>query len=331
MQRKGQYCSLVVWHKWRCERNGEEICKHCQVQKPSQHKEPLISTPLPDNPWSRVGADLLDFNGNSYLAAIYLQIAYMSETSSAATIAKLKSMFARWGIPDELMSDNGPQFFSGSFKAFAENYGFRHITSSPHYPQSNGMSEAAVKIAKHILKQEDPFLALMIYRATPVKSTGYSPAEIMMNRQIRTTLPSLPRSANAERYDPVVVKERDAASKLKAEYFFNRRHSASPLPTLQPGDTVRIKTDKEKEWSDEATVVGEAESPRSFRVQTSKGILRRNRRHLMAVPGTEDMTGPQEETSPPETQVQERSIPPSEGVRTRSGRLVKPPDRLDIK
>ena len=60
---------------------------------------------------------------------------------------------ARHGIPDEFQSDNGPQFSSLEFTRFAKQCGFCHITSSPAYPQSNGLAENAVKQAKHIFEK----------------------------------------------------------------------------------------------------------------------------------------------------------------------------------
>lgn len=70
-------------------------------------------------------------------------IAQLSVTRSTDVIAHLKSIFARHGIPEILMSDNGSQF-SGAFTSFATLYGFSHITSSPRFPQSNGEVEGAV-------------------------------------------------------------------------------------------------------------------------------------------------------------------------------------------
>ena len=79
-------------------------------------------------------------------------------------------------------------------RKFAEDYGFEHVTSSPGFPQSNGEAERAVQIAKNILRQDDIFLGLMTYRATPVAATGISPAQIMTQRELKTRLPCLDRN-----------------------------------------------------------------------------------------------------------------------------------------
>ncbi len=78
------------------------------------------------------------------------------------------------------MSENGPQFSSAEFQELAKQLDFVHITSSPHHPQGNAHIERAVQIAKRILKQTDPMVALMCYRSTPCAITGVSPAELLM-------------------------------------------------------------------------------------------------------------------------------------------------------
>ena len=114
--------------------------------------EPLMSTPLPDRPWQVVGTDLLEENKRHYIVVVdyfsrFFELEQLTSTTSEAVIQKLQAMFARHGIPEIVRSDNGPQYSSAEFSSFAENYGFTHVTSSPHYPQSNGEAERAVQTA----------------------------------------------------------------------------------------------------------------------------------------------------------------------------------------
>jgi transposase InsO family protein len=109
-----------------------------------------------------------------------------------AVITHCKSIFTRHGVPETVIRDNGPQFMrvnTSKFTAFAKEYGFNHITSSFRYPQSNGFAEAGVKIIKMTLKKKgDVYKALMKCHATPLFN-GYSLAELLMGRKLRTTLP----------------------------------------------------------------------------------------------------------------------------------------------
>ena len=67
----------------------------------------------------------------------------------------LKSIFARHGIPEIVVTDNGPQYSSQTFTAFADAHGFTHRTRSPRYPQSNGVSGRDVKTIKGLLKKSE--------------------------------------------------------------------------------------------------------------------------------------------------------------------------------
>ena len=92
------------------------------------------------------------------------------DLSSEKVINHLRSIFARHGIAEELRSDNGPQFSLNAFAKFSDTYGFKHTTSSPHFPQSNGEAERAVQTIKGLLqKAADPYLALLAYRSTPLQ------------------------------------------------------------------------------------------------------------------------------------------------------------------
>ena len=164
-------------------------CSICCRQKP-QHSEPLLTSPLPDHPWQKVATDLFEWRQSSYVLVVdyysrYIELAKLSSTTSSEVIKHLKSFFARHGIPQIVVSDNGPQYSAALFKEFANQYGFSHSTSSPLYPQANGAAERAVRTIKDLLnKSDDPYLAILAYRSTPLEN-GYSPAELLMARKFR--------------------------------------------------------------------------------------------------------------------------------------------------
>ena len=117
-----------------------------------------------------------------------------SQCNAAKTISVLKELFFKYGIPRTIRSDNGPQLASHQFTEFAKEWNFDHITSSPRNPRSNGQAEAALKVAKGLLTHakysgQDPYLALLAYRSTPIYAQLHSSAEILYQRAIRTTVP----------------------------------------------------------------------------------------------------------------------------------------------
>ena len=74
---------------------------------------------------------------------------------------------------------------------FSEEYKFAHITSNPRYPTSNSEVEWAVHTVKTMLKKcDDPYLAMLIYKPTPLYN-GFSLGELLAGRKLRTTLPML--------------------------------------------------------------------------------------------------------------------------------------------
>ena len=160
----------------------EETINRCMVCCTTrfQHAEPL-SSEFPDYPWQRVASGLLEWKKSKYLLVIdyysrYIEIARLPNATSSDVITHMKSLVARHGVPESLTSDNGPQYAADQFKSFAKEYGFTHLTSSPRYPQGNGFAERAVRTVKSLLtKSNDPYVALMSYRSTPLEN-GYSPS-----------------------------------------------------------------------------------------------------------------------------------------------------------
>lgn len=135
--------------------NLVNTCRTCLQHRPNR-KMPLQPTEFPEKPWQRVGVDLFFIGGAWWLIVTdyysrYPELAKLTSLTARAVVTHCKSIFARHGIPEVVVSDNGSQFSRGPdapFAAIAKEYGFKHVISSPPYPQSNGLAEAAVKVIK---------------------------------------------------------------------------------------------------------------------------------------------------------------------------------------
>ena len=194
-------------------------CETCQKHRNKQPKEPMVLADVPTAPWHKVGMDLFHLKGKDYLVVIdyysnFPEMALLANTSSSCVITHVKSIFSRQGIANIVHSDNGPCFNSKEWQRFAEQYDFKHVTSSPLYPQSNGKAEKGVHILKQLLKKaadsdSDPYLALLSYRATPLEC-GLSPAELLMNRKLRTTLPCIsnPTSETSKHLEQKLLQQK---------------------------------------------------------------------------------------------------------------------------
>ena len=188
-----------------------------------------------------MATDLFIFNGENYVVIVdyysnFLEVERLKSTTSNAVIQSLKAVFARHGIPDIVMSDNGPQYSSDEFRKFALAWEFKHITTSPRYPSSNGKAESAVKICKTLLKKSqvsksDLYLALLDHRNTPTEQTNLSPAQRLFGRQTRTLLTLSPTMLQPELLQPVGLKI--AAGQAKQAKYYNQ--TAKPLKALQRG------------------------------------------------------------------------------------------------
>ena len=312
-------------------------CTACAVERRNP-SEPMIASETVLRPWQKVGTDMFVYKKATYLlvvdyASSYVEIAKLSATTSPDVILHLRSIFARHGIPETVVSDNGPQYASYEFARFASEEGFIHVTSSPCYPQSNGK----VQTVKAMLKKSvDPYGALLAYRTTSLEC-GYSPAQLLMDRQVRTSIPVIASTLQPRWDESKQLRDRQEIIKTRQTVDYDRYHRAQPLSTLSAGDPVWVQDAKIG-----GTVVGKAGTPRSYLVQTPTTCLRRNRRHLVPTPNVtlepmatehrfiedSDVVQPSQ-TSP---SVVCTSPVPSGTVTTvrRSGRTSVPPKRLDL-
>ncbi|XP_065180067.1 uncharacterized protein K02A2.6-like [Sycon ciliatum] len=255
-------------------------CPVCQRFQPSNCREPMLPHEIPKLPWTKLGSDILEFNGRYYLVVAdytskYPEVNCLGTTkTSAAVITKLKNIFSRHGIPEVMIADNMP-YASKEMKEFAKEWQFKIVTSSPTYSQSNGKSENVVKIVKRILKKAledhsmDPEFALLNYRNTRISGTEYSPAQVLMGRRLRDRLPMPAKKLEPKTVDPAAGLQKQQA---RQEYYYNR--TAKERPEFRPGDDVLVR--ERGKWTP-SSIREQHEAPRSYILTDGR---RRTSRHL---------------------------------------------------
>lgn len=117
-------------------------------------------------------------------------------------------------------------FNSRCFKEFAEECRFNLVTSSPHFPQSNGLAERNVQTVKTILRKAkesgcDPELALLEFRNTPITGLDDSPAQLLMGRRLQSSLPMIPSCLGTT----TSTKARDGLIQQQRSKVYYNRHS----------------------------------------------------------------------------------------------------------
>ena len=179
-------------------------CHQCQQNQKSPAPVPMKAWEWPTQPWSRIHIDYAGpFQGKMFLVAVdahskWIEASLVNSATSTIIIHKLRSMFATHGLPRVVVSDNGSVFTSSEFKEFMTKNGIRHIKTAPYHPASNGLAERAVQTLKEGLKKlssgclETKLCRFLFqYRITPHTTTGQSPAQLLLGRQLRSHLDQL--------------------------------------------------------------------------------------------------------------------------------------------
>ena len=264
-------------------------CEACLKNRPKQQKEPMTIHPLPSLPWNKVGTDLFEYKGNHYLILVdyysnFIEVAPLqNDTKSVTVIKHIKANIARYGIMETLISDNGPQFVSDAFAKFVKAYGIKHVTSSPTYPQSNGLTEKAVQTIKKMMTKceeagDDIYLALLDLRNTPRDDVTGSPMQRLQGRRAQTRLPTADSLLIPSSSQPTVVHDKMMEYRRKQKLYHDR--GSKSLQEFKPRDAVRVWTPEG--WKP-AELQREHDQPNSFIIKagTEGRMYRRNRRDLM--------------------------------------------------
>lgn len=246
------------------DRDAESKCKtcyECQLVSQPSPPEPVQTTKLPTGPWQDVAADILCqmptgehlFVVVDYFSRFY-EVVIMNTITANSIIKALEPIFARYGYPQSLKTDNGPLFVAESFEAYLEHNGIEHRRSTPYWPQANGEVERqnrsllkAMKIAKSQGKdwKQEIHTYLLVYRTTPQATTGVSPAELMFGRQTRSKIPDIHRYRGESHID---VRDKDAETKQRNKDYVDVKRRAKES-SIKVGDKILLEQTKQNKLS----------------------------------------------------------------------------------
>ena len=174
-------------------------CTKCCENQSNPSKAPVHAWEFSTGPWERLHVDFAGpFMGKMFLVVVdafskWIEVEMMSNSTSPATVSRLRRIFASHGLPQVVVSDNGPAFVGKEFKDFLRRNNIRHVLTAPYHPASNGQAERMVRTFKESMKvlqygdiETKLSRLLFSYRITPHSLTGKSPSELLYKRQIRS-------------------------------------------------------------------------------------------------------------------------------------------------
>ena len=334
-----------------------KTCEACQLVGRPDPPEPVASTELPQGPWCAVAIDYLGPlpSGEHILVVVdhysrYYEVAVVRTITSEKTIECLETIFARHGLPEVLVSDNGPNLVSEKFEAFLKENGIKHRRVTTRWAQANGEVE---RQNRSILKRlqlahaegkdwrRELVRYMAVYRTTPHQTTGQTPAFLLMGRHPRTKLPELSQPTHGDEE----TRDRDQLMKFKSKQYADASRNAK-MSEVKQGDLVLMKQDKKNKLST-------TYEPQLYKVKEKKGnqvvvsesdnparVLHRNTTEVKQYHPTDDQLSDtkanQEKNTTPasveiDTAVKSGSTDFQEGSPRRYlQRIRKPPDRLNL-
>lgn len=287
-----------------------ENCNSCNRNMPSQARPTPIPPLIPTTPFEAIACDFFHYIGKYYFVAADRLSGWVetqqvkvgtNEAGAQGLCAALRRLMVTFGVPCEISSDGGPEFIAEETAAFFRRWGIQHRLSSAYLPSSNGRAELAVKTTKRLIMDNvgpdgnlntDQFVrALLMYRNTPDPGCKLSPAQVLLGRPLRDSLPYINKQIMAFNNPQVNSQWRDAweakEDALRTRYvktLENLSEHSRTLPPLRHGDQVLLQNQRgrfPKKWDHSGMIVETKPNDQYVvRVSGSRRLTLRNRRFL---------------------------------------------------
>jgi hypothetical protein len=336
----------------------EDVSNHCNTCLENRAKPPrteLHPWEWPQVPWSRIHIDYAGPLNNYFFLIIidatskWVEIFKTKSITSASTIGFLRTVYARWGFPLLLVSDNATAFRSFEFKEFTNGTGTRHVFSSVHHQSSNGAAENMVRSFKSYLKndsgkgsvQEQIDCFLHSYRLQPHSTTGVPPAQLMLGRIPRNKLDLMRPDGMELQEEPNLDVQGRILKKQNLQKKYYTKGTARKI-TFYPHDKVMTRNyGKGPKWK-KCTIIRQT-GPVSYQCKTDEGIdikrhvdqmwrdHRTNSESSGSSENSEDSSEAEDDTSSESLKLSPRPSSPEMPERVlprRSSRERHTPDRL---
>ena len=241
-------------------------CIPCQATVETKRLEPLQMSPLPSGPWKEISMDFCGpFQSGDYLMVVideysrYPIVEILKSITAKSVMTRLDKIFAEFGIPCTLKTDNGPPFNGSEFKQFAEYLGFKHRKITPLWPKANAESERFMRTIEKTIRaanvenknwKQEIYTFLRNYRATPHCTTKLSPFEILFGRTLKTKLDveiSIERKGE-EMEAKTNIRKNDEEAKMQMKQYADDKSGAREN-NLEVGDYVLVKQNKTNKLS----------------------------------------------------------------------------------
>ncbi len=288
MNTMGKRATATVW--WPALRNDIKMkvdrCMECQMSRPAQRREPMLSFEVPSAPGLTVHSDYFEFGARDYLIVVdgfsgWTELLPVSSKRPKELMRAMRVFMIRNGVPKRFHSDQGSTFEAEEFQNFCRRWGIEFTDNSPKYSRGNAIAEAHVKKAKHLLStavdEDDLARGLIALMQTPVAPGRPSPAQLHLGRNVRNALhPEVKRNDHPWEEHKKWKEEKAVAAKK----YYDRGTRA--LRELESGEKVLVW--HHDRWQ-RGTVLEKLGRPRSYAVQIEETgqRLQRNRAMLRAL------------------------------------------------